>query len=60
MALLFDSFADWKAYCDQNKISVIDAVLEYEFEQKGRTREQIMEGLGNAWEVMKEAVRTGL
>src|SRR5882762_6619869 len=60
MALLFDSFADWKAYCDQKKISVVDAVLEYEFEQKGRTREQILEGLAHAWDVMKDAVRTGL
>jgi L-serine dehydratase len=60
MALLFDSFSDWKAYCDQKKISVVDAVLEYEFEQKGRTREQILEGLAHAWDVMKDAVRTGL
>ena len=60
MAFLFDSFADWKAYCGEKKISVIDAVLEYDFEQKGRTREQIMDGLGKAWEVMKDAVRTGL
>jgi L-serine dehydratase len=38
----------------------VDAVLEYEFEQKGRTREQILEGLAHAWDVMKDAVRTGL
>jgi len=60
MALLFDSFADWKAYCNQKKISIVEAVLEYEFEQKGRTREQILEGLAHAWDVMKDAVRTGL
>lgn len=60
MAFLFDSFADWKSYCEAKKISMIDAVLEYEFEQKGRSPEQIMEGLGKAWEVMKDAVRTGL
>jgi len=60
MAFLFDSFSDWKDHCRKNKISVIEAVLEYEFEQKGRTREQVMEGLGKAWEVMKDAVRTGL
>src|SRR5882762_6484261 len=60
MALLFDSFADWKTYCSQKKISIVDAVLEYEFEQKGRTREQILEGLAHAWDVMKDAVRTGL
>jgi len=60
MALLFDSFADWKTYCSQKKRSIVDAVLEYEFEQKGRTREQILEGLAHAWDVMKDAVRTGL
>jgi len=60
MALLFDSFADWKTYCSLKKISIVDAVLEYEFEQKGRTREQILEGLAHAWDVMKDAVRTGL
>src|SRR5258708_13004617 len=60
MALLFDSFADWKTYCSQKKISIVDAVLEYEFEQKGRTREQILKGLAHAWAVMKDAVRTGL
>ncbi len=60
MTLLFDSFADWKAYCNQKKISIVEAVLEYEFEQKGRTREQILEGLAHAWDVMKDAVRTGL
>lgn len=60
MAFLFDSFAEWKMYCGQNKVSIVDAVLEYEFEQKGRTRQQIMDGLSQAWEVMKDAVRTGL
>src|SRR5258706_6662388 len=60
MALLFDSFADWKTYCGQKKISIVEAVLEYEFEQKGRTREQILEGLAHAWDVMKDAVRSGL
>jgi len=60
MALLFDSFADWKTYCSQKEMSVVDAVLEYEFEQKGRTRAQILEGLAHAWDVMKDAVRTGL
>jgi len=60
MAFLFDSFDGWKQYCLTNKISLVEAVLDYEYEQKGRTPEQIMEGLGKAWEVMKDAVRTGL
>jgi L-serine dehydratase len=60
MAFLFDSFEGWKKHCAADNISLVEAVLAYEFEQKGRTPEQIMEGLGKAWEVMKDAVRTGL
>jgi L-serine dehydratase len=60
MAFLFDSFEGWKQHCLTNKISLVEAVLDYEYEQKGRTPEQIMEGLGKAWDVMKDAVHTGL
>jgi L-serine dehydratase len=60
MALLFESFDEWKNYCDQRKISLTDAVVEYEGEQKDRSRDQIMQGLAKAWAVMKDAVRTGL
>lgn len=35
-------------------------VIRYEIEQKGRSEKQIWEGLSRAYEVMKEAVRTGL
>ncbi len=60
MGFLFDSFEGWKKYCDSNKVSLVQAVLDYEIEQKGRTEEKIWEGLGQAWEVMKDAVQTGL
>lgn len=60
MAYLFDSFEGWKNYCLEKKITLADTVLEYEREQKGRTRSEINEGLMKAWKVMKEAVRTGL
>ena len=60
MALLFESFEEWKSYCEQTKLSLTDAVVEYEGEQKGRSREQIRQGLAKAWSVMKDAVRTGL
>jgi L-serine dehydratase len=60
MAFLFDSFEGWKNYCTENKKTVVQAVLDYEQEQKGRTEEQIWTGLGKAWEVMKDAVHTGL
>ena len=60
MAFLFESFEDWKSYCARNKVSLVTAVLEYELEQKGRSEQQIWEGLGIAWDVMKDAVKTGL
>src|SRR5688572_3036530 len=60
MSFLFDSFDGWKNYCEQHKLSLSDSVLEYEHAQKGRTREDTLNGLRNAWQVMKEAVETGL
>ncbi|MDZ4715369.1 MAG: L-serine ammonia-lyase, iron-sulfur-dependent, subunit alpha [Cytophagales bacterium] len=60
MAFLFDSFEGWRAYADKHKMSLVDVVLDYEVEQKGRTAEGIWSGLDAAWVVMKEAVRTGL
>ena len=60
MALLFESFDEWKNYCEQTKLSLTDAVIEYEGEQKGRSREEILKGLAKVWSVMKDAVRTGL
>jgi len=60
MAFLFDSFEGWKKHCDEDAISVIQAVLDYEKEQKGRNEQQIWDGLSKAWSVMKEAVQTGL
>jgi L-serine dehydratase len=60
MAFLFESFEDWRSYCKEKSVSLVTAVLEYELEQKGRSEQQIWEGLGIAWEVMKDAVHTGL
>lgn len=60
MSFLFDSFEGWKKYCDQNKVTLVQAVVDYEGKQKGRTEEKIWEGLSKAWEVMKDAVHTGL
>jgi len=60
MAFLFESFEGWKKYSEEKKISLVQVVLEYEIEQKGRTAEQIWDGLSRAWEVMKDAVHTGL
>jgi L-serine dehydratase len=60
MPFLFESFNGWKQYSDEHRMSLVDVVLEYEMEQKGRTAEVIWQGLETAWSVMKDAVRTGL
>jgi L-serine dehydratase len=60
MAYLFDSFEGWKKYCLENNNSLAETVQEYEHEQKGRSVEEVNEGLIRAWKVMKEAVHTGL
>jgi L-serine dehydratase len=60
MPFLFDSFAGWKEFSEKEKITLVDAVLQYEVSQKGRSEEAIWSGLATAWQVMKEAVQTGL
>lgn len=60
MAFLFDSFAGWKEHSESSQQSLVEVVLEYEREQKGRTNAEIYDGLGRAWQVMKEAVVAGL
>jgi L-serine dehydratase len=60
MAFLFESFAEWKQYSEDQHLSLSDVVLEYEREQKNRTDQEINDGLAHAWQVMKDAVHTGL
>jgi len=60
MAFLFESFDAWRKYCNEQKRTLAEVVIEYECEQKDRTEAQIWTGLGTAWDVMKDAVRTGL
>lgn len=60
MAFLFDSFKGWKEYTEHSGKSLHEVVLGYEREQKGGTEASVYEGLGRAWEVMKDAVKTGL
>ncbi|RNI23498.1 L-serine ammonia-lyase, iron-sulfur-dependent, subunit alpha [Rufibacter latericius] len=60
MALLFNDFASWEQHCQASGEPLYKAVLAYEIEQKGRTEEQIWDGLQRAYEVMKDAVKTGL
>lgn len=60
MPFLFDSFEGWKRYSEEKKISLVQAVIDYEQSQKGNNEAKIFEGLQTAWSVMKEAVVTGL
>jgi L-serine dehydratase len=60
MAFLFDSFEGWRKFSETKTLSLVDVVIAYELEQKGRDEEKIWEGLSQAWQVMKEAVHTGL
>jgi L-serine dehydratase len=60
MSLLFDDFRSWKEYCSEKQIPLYSPVLEYEKEQKGRIESQVWKGLGDAYQVMNEAVQTGL
>jgi L-serine dehydratase len=60
MAFLFESFEGWRNHCGQSKVSLVQAVIDYENEQNGRNEKQILNGLNTAWEVMKDAVRAGL
>ncbi len=60
MSLLFNDFKSWKAHCDSEDLPLFIPVLDYEIEQKGRTESEIWEGLARAYQVMKEAVNTGM
>ncbi|WP_373521565.1 L-serine ammonia-lyase, iron-sulfur-dependent, subunit alpha [Aquiflexum sp.] len=60
MSFLFESFKGWKEYCESNHLNLFESVLQYEVSQKGVTEDEIWRGLSKAFEVMKEAVETGL
>ena len=60
MAFLFESFEEWRTYCSKTNKTLDQVVVEYETEQKGRSEQEIIVGLANAWKVMKEAVHSGL
>lgn len=60
MSYLFESFEGWKSYCEEKKISLHESVIEYEVTQKGKSESDIWKNLEKAYQVMKEAVDTGL
>jgi len=60
MSLLFTDFTSWQAHCAATGEPLYQPVLGYEIEQKGRTEDQIWDGLQRAYDVMRDAVQTGL
>ncbi len=60
MAILFDSFQEWKDYTAAQNCELWQPVLDYEMEQKGRSEAEIWQKLEQAYAVMKDAVKTGL
>ena len=60
MSYLFTSFSGWKEYLLENEMSLPESVLQYELKEKGGEKEQILSGILNAYQVMKDAVHTGL
>lgn len=60
MSILFDGFEEWRLYCKEDKKPLYEPVLQYEREQKGKNEEEVWDGLAVAYQVMKDAVKTGL
>lgn len=60
MALLFKDFTSWEKQCATTGEVLYQPVLAYEIEQKGRTEEFIWQNIARAYQVMREAVQTGL
>lgn len=60
MPFLFESFKSWGEYTRERGVPLHEVVLEYEQEQKGHGREEVLATLNKAWQVMREAVETGL
>jgi len=60
MSFLFEDFKGWKVYCEKHNQALYEVVIGYEVEQKQATEAAIWEGLEAAYQVMKEAVQTGL
>src|SRR5690606_36156399 len=60
MALLFNDFQSWQQHCAASGLSLYQPVLDYEIEQKGANEPAIWDGLARAYNVMRDAVHTGL
>lgn len=60
MGILFNSFESWKEECLEKGIPLYRPVLDFEINQKDKKEEDIWAGIDQAYQVMKEAVQSGL
>ncbi|MEO0896943.1 MAG: L-serine ammonia-lyase, iron-sulfur-dependent, subunit alpha [Bacteroidota bacterium] len=60
MTILFESFSEWKAFCEQKSLPTWQPVMIYEQELRGREENEIWARLEQTYAVMKDAVQTGL
>ncbi len=60
MVVTFTSFEEWRQVVQTDNLKLYAPVLQFEKDQRGATDQEIWAGLLNAYEVMKEAVHTGL
>jgi L-serine dehydratase len=60
MSILFSEFKEWKEYCEEKGVKLFEPVLEYEKDQKGKDADFVWENLQKAYDVMRDAVKTGL
>lgn len=60
MSILFENFVGWKKDCLDRNLKLYEPVIEYEILQKNTSEKEIWDGLQRAWDVMKDAVQTGL
>lgn len=58
MPIIFDSFAEWKKECQQG-LPLYQPVLDFEISQRGKSEDEIFEGVAYAYQVMKEAIQSG-
>lgn len=60
MRVNFESFSEWKNYCELSHEEIWKPVLHYEMELRNRTETQVWDGISAAYYVMREAIDKGL
>ncbi len=60
MSFLFTEFAGWKEHINNENISLVQSVLNYEKDQRDVSESKVISKLMEAFSVMKDAVKTGL